>query len=370
MSEHVFKTHGGSADKLNDITVCKFGGSSLADADGFRRVAKIISSDKKRKVVIVSAPGKRFPADEKVTDLLFKVNGSLPSRERHERLYKAFGRFFAIKSRLFLNIDLKKELERIDAEFDRGTEYVVSRGEYLTAKMTAEFLGYEFFDAEKLYFFDETGTIDLEKTRSAFSGLPTDGVVIPGFYGTGPSGTIKLFSRGGSDVSGSFAAVALKAKTYENHTDVSGVYPIDPAVFKRAKPIKKIGYRQLALLTGHGAKVVHKGAVPPLINSGVTLKILNTFRAGDAGTTVTDIDSRLDFLGVTEKSLNEDSTRLFAVFSKPRGYDDTTARILNKKGAEVVSFGKEGENALFFDVKKGDETTAAILIYELFKKKR
>ena len=274
--------------KSSDLIVCKFGGSSLADAKTFERVRNIVRADERRRTIVVSAPGKRFKGDEKVTDRLYALCRALKENRLPECGFDlAFGRFFCLKEKLGINFDLRKHLNIIKSRLSCGTDYVVSRGEYLCAVAMARYLGFEFVDAEDLFFFDENGVIDEKKTRAAIEKLPKDkGIVVPGFYGTGFDGGIKLFPRGGSDVSGAYLAAYSGATVYENWTDVSGVYERDPNVFIGQKPIERMTYERLKGVISAGACVIHEGAVPPLEKHGVTLKILNTFRPEDSGTTV------------------------------------------------------------------------------------
>ena len=274
-------------EKYGKVKVCKFGGSSVANAKTFEKVKDIVSCDEKRCVVVVSAPGKRFERDDKVTDMLYALSDKLSLNSDDGYFDFAFGRFFCLREKLGLKADVRAEINEIKHNAFKGVDYIVSRGEYLCAKLTAEYLGYKFIDAEGIFFFDENGRIDEIKTRDNIGKIDlSGGVVVPGFYGADESGNIRLFSRGGSDVSGALLAAYLGAEVYENWTDVSGVYPMDPNVVGGQKPIKNMTYRELKRICDGGAKVVHTGAISPLEKAGVTLKILNTFRPFDEGTTI------------------------------------------------------------------------------------
>ncbi len=267
--------------------VCKFGGSSVADAKAFERVKNIVLGDKKRLVVVVSAPGKRFESDDKVTDLLYALTDKLYKKSDDGYFDFAFGRFFCLREKLRLKTDVRAEIQIIKRNAFKGVDYIVSRGEYLCAKMAAEYLGYTFIDAKDLFFFNESGRIDEKKTRDRIKKLDLfGGVVVPGFYGSAANGTIKVFPRGGSDVSGALLAAYLTAEEYENWTDVSGVYQADPRIKSGQTPIKNMTYRELKAVCVGGAQVICAGAIPPLEQCGVTLRILNTFHPEEDGTTV------------------------------------------------------------------------------------
>ena len=209
------------------LKVLKFGGSSLADASHFRRVAEIVKSDPSRRYVVASAPGKRKGSDTKITDLLYKCHALASNDEDITEVFNEIKqRYIDIIDELGLDLDLTESFEkiRLSVLHSSGRDYVASRGEYLNAKILAKFLGYSFLDAKKVIFFNEDGSFNAEKTndamRDALSGLQN--AVIPGFYGSMPNGTIKTFSRGGSDITGSIVARAASATLYENWTDVSG----------------------------------------------------------------------------------------------------------------------------------------------------
>ena len=271
----------------NQRIVCKFGGSSLADADGFKRARDILLADDRRKTVVVSAPGKITGDDEKVTDLLYAYCLAVTSNENADGIFdKIRSRFFSVKEELSLKYPLEEEFYKLKNEPFKGIAYTVSRGEYLCAALFSEYSGYAFIDAADIIFFDYSGKADCEKTENAIKKSNLDKVVTGGFYGRGGSGEIRLFSRGGSDVTGALIAAYTGAAVYEKWTDVSGLYERDPNLFKGQSPILNASCAKLEDLCKKGAGVLSAEAVAQLKNAGVTLKILNTFRPEDKGTTI------------------------------------------------------------------------------------
>ena len=271
------------------LKVLKFGGTSLADAEHFRAVADIIKSEPERRYVVASAPGKRFSADTKVTDLLYKCYELASNEEDITEVFEEIkSRYNDIISDLKIDIDLSDSFEKIKLSVihNSGRDYVASRGEYLNAKILAAYLGFDFIDAKKVIFFNEDGSFNSEKTndvlRDALSGV--EYAVIPGFYGSMPNGTIKTFSRGGSDITGSIVARAASATLYENWTDVSGFLMADPRVIDNPKPIKTITYKELRELSYMGATVLHEDAIFPVRYSKIPINIRNTNRPEDKGT--------------------------------------------------------------------------------------
>lgn len=273
------------------ITVAKFGGSSVANAAQFRKVKEIIDADKKRKAVVVSALGKRFKGDNKVTDLLFLLSAHIRyGVDCSAVLNSIFERYEEIRKELGISVDLKREFDVIKENIARraSEEYIVSRGEYLCAKLMAEYLGFSFVDAAEIVFFRYDGKIDYEKTgeavRSAFEKVGN--IVVPGFYGAYPTGEIKLLSRGGSDITGSLLAMALGAEKYENWTDVSGMLSADPKIVKDPKGIKEVTYSELRELSYMGASVLHEETIFPIRELNIPIHILNTNRPDDEGTMI------------------------------------------------------------------------------------
>ena len=271
------------------LKVLKFGGSSLADAEHFRQVAEIIKSDPTRRYIVASAPGKRDGSDAKITDLLYKCY-TLASNE--EDVTKVFDqikqRYIDIINGLGIELDLTEKFEKIRQSLlhNTGRDYIASRGEYLNSLILAKYLGFDFIDAKKVIFFNEDGSFNSEKTndimREALSQV--EHAVIPGFYGSMPNGTIKTFSRGGSDITGSIVARAASATLYENWTDVSGFLMADPRIIDNPKPIKVITYKELRELSYMGATVLHEDAIFPVRYSKIPINIRNTNRPCDKGT--------------------------------------------------------------------------------------
>ena len=274
-----------------EIKVVKFGGSSLADAEHFRRVASIVKADPARRYVVASAPGKRDSADTKVTDMLYQCYEAAKNREDISVLFSAIAeRYNSIIRDLGLNFDIGGELEYIKYAFlhHAGRDFAASRGEYLNSLILAKYLGFSFIDAESVVYFRENGSFDEEKTNSAMrEELATRPyAVIPGFYGVMPNGTIKTFSRGGSDITGSIVARAADASIYENWTDVSGFLMADPRVVKKPRPIGTVTYRELRELSYMGATVLHEDAIFPVRNAGIPINIRNTNDPDAPGTMI------------------------------------------------------------------------------------
>ncbi len=273
------------------VKVVKFGGSSLADAEHFKQVASIIKADPARRYVIPSAPGKRFKDDIKVTDLFYMCYDKVRKQENIDELYQQIkDRYNGIIAELGLNFDISGELEYVkNAMMHRsGRDFAASRGEYLNGLILSKYLGYSFIDAENVIFFRENGTFDEEKTNQVLSEelQQYERAVIPGFYGVMPNGTIKTFSRGGSDITGSIVSRAVDANLYENWTDVSGVMMADPRVVENPCVIKTITYRELRELSYMGATVLHEDAIFPVRYAGIPINIRNTNAPEDPGTMI------------------------------------------------------------------------------------
>lgn len=277
--------------------VVKFGGSSLASAEQFKKVADIIHADLDRKYVIPSAPGKRFAEDIKVTDMLYDCYKAVEEEKPfEEKLVNIKARYDEIIKGLDLELSLDKEFEIIKKEFKEqaGSDYAASRGEYLNGIIMAGYLGYEFIDSATVIFFDEHGNFDAAKTNDVLSNkLSTlERAVIPGFYGALPSGKVKTFSRGGSDITGSIVAKAVHADLYENWTDVSGFLIADPRIIDRAEVIETITYRELRELSYMGATVLHEDAIFPVRKEGIPINIKNTNAPKDSGTMIVESTCR------------------------------------------------------------------------------
>lgn len=301
--------------------VVKFGGSSLASAEQFKKVGNIIRAEESRRYVIPSAPGKRFSDDVKVTDMLYKCYGAAVKGKKFTDLLKDIQeRYNEIIEGLGLTLSLEKEFEIIRDNFAKkaGRDYAASRGEYLNGIIMANYLGYEFIDAAEVIFFDEEGKFDADKTDEILSERlnKAERAVIPGFYGSLPDGTIKTFSRGGSDVTGSIVAKAAKVDLYENWTDVSGFLIADPRIISNPKSIEAITYKELRELSYMGATVLHEDAIFPVRKEGIPINIRNTNAPEDKGTliveatcrhpkyTITGIAGRQGFASITiEKAM-------------------------------------------------------------------
>lgn len=276
---------------MTGIKVVKFGGSSLADANQFRKVAAIIKSDEARRFVVASAPGKRFSEDIKITDMLYACYEKAAKGDDFSENFAAIEeRFNSIINELGLDISLEEEYKTIKDAFAHraGRDYAASRGEYLNSKVLAAYLGYNFVDPAGCIYFGEDGTFDLDYTLSVLSPKlkALDNAVVPGFYGSMPNDTIKTFSRGGSDVTGSIVARAVNADIYENWTDVSGFLICDPRIVEDPKPITTITYRELRELAYMGATVLHEDAIFPVRAAGIPINIKNTNHPEDRGTMI------------------------------------------------------------------------------------
>lgn len=286
--------------------VVKFGGSSLADANQFRKVADIIKSDDKRKYVVPSAPGKRFSDDIKVTDMLYKCCELAVSGEDFTNDFQIIkDRYNGIISDLGVNISLDEDFDIITNELKNhpARDFAASRGEFLNGKILAAYLGYNFVDAADVIIFDTKGQLLLDDTVKAVRAKmkDLDNAVIPGFYGKTTEGVIKTFSRGGSDVTGSIIANAVNAEIYENWTDVSGFLIADPRIVENPEAIETITYRELRELAYMGASVLHEDAIFPVRSAGIPINIRNTNRPQDAGTMIVsnDYDFSRESLGHT-----------------------------------------------------------------------
>ena len=273
--------------------VVKFGGSSLASAKQFKKVGDIIRSDKSRRYVVPSAPGKRNDKDEKVTDLLYECYDAAASGSAYKKiLEKIKKRYEEIIDGLDLNLNLDHEFDKIEENFlaKAGRDYAASRGEYLNGLVMAEYLGYEFIDPAEVIFFDEHGVFEPETTNKELAERleHVERAVIPGFYGSKHDGSVKTFSRGGSDVTGSLVAKAIHADIYENWTDVSGFLVTDPRIVHNPEPIEAITYRELRELSYMGATVLHEDAIFPVRKEGIPINIKNTNRPEDKGTFIVE----------------------------------------------------------------------------------
>ena len=277
--------------------VVKFGGSSLASARQFKKVGDIIRADKTRRYVIPSAPGKRNSKDTKVTDMLYECYAAASAGASYKKILEAIkARYQEIIDGLELNLNLEHEFATIEENFVKGIgkDYAASRGEYLNGIVMANYLGYEFIDAAEVIFFDEHGSFEAELTNKELSERleHVDRAVIPGFYGSKHDGSIKTFSRGGSDVTGSIVARAIHADLYENWTDVSGFLVTDPRIVENPEVIETITYKELRELAYMGAGVLHEDAIFPVRKEGIPINIRNTNRPEDKGTLIVESTCR------------------------------------------------------------------------------
>ena len=261
--------------------VVKFGGSSLASAEQFIKAGDIIRSDGERRYVVPSAPGKRFGKDTKVTDMLYSCYAKAEAGEAFTDELKAIKeRYEEIIHGLQLDLSLAEEFAVIEEKFGEkaGEDYAASRGEYLNGIVMAAYLGYEFIDAATVILFDDNGEFESEKTNKVLAERLShvERAVIPGFYGAYGDGRVKTFSRGGSDITGSIVARAVKADVYENWTDVSGFLVADPRIIKNPVGIETITYRELRELSYMGATVLHEDAIFPVRREGIPINIRNT----------------------------------------------------------------------------------------------
>jgi len=326
--------------KKASCKVLKFGGSSLADAGKFRKVKDIVCADPLCRFVIPSAPGKRFPDDKKVTDMLIACHGLAVAGNDWESLFCEIRlRYNSIITGLGVDITLEDDYAAIRKALAEGTtrDYVASRGEYLSGKILAKLLHYTFVDAADIIKFDSEGAYDAEQTNTVASDqlCSLDNAVIPGFYGSKPDGSVKTFTRGGSDITGAIIARAVLADVYENWTDVSGFLKADPRIIENPKPITSITYRELRELSYMGAGVLHEDSIFPVKIAGIPINIRNTNRPQDPGTmivassissgnkedVITGIAGKKGFsaINIEKDMMNQEigfGTRVLGVFSK------------------------------------------------------
>ena len=306
------------------LKVAKFGGSSVAGADQFKKVRDIVRADEGRKIIVISAAGKRFSEDHKLTDLLYLCHAHLQYGVSCDEIFQTIrSRFVEIRDTLHLTMDIEGELDELKSRLNRDfpVDELVSRGEYFTARLMAEYLGYEFVDAKKCIFFGFDGQLDREKTTAALKNAyeAHERMVLPGFYGSLPGGKIKVMSRGGSDISGALAAAAVGADIYENWTDVSGILMADPRIVKDPKPIARVTYSELRELAFLGASVLHEDSIMPVKERGIPLNILNTNRPQDPGTMIVD-------------SIDEDNMENGRFLTGITGRKNFTALTVHKRG--------------------------------------
>ena len=328
------------------LKVLKFGGTSLADAEHFRAVADIVKAEPERRFVVASAPGKRFKEDDKITDLLYKCYELAAADEDITAVFSQIkDRYNSIISELGLELNLTDTFEkiRLSVIHNSGRDYVASRGEYLNGLILAKYLGYDFIDAKKVIFFKENGTFDADKTNDVLSAalLKSERAVIPGFYGSMPNGTIKTFSRGGSDITGSIVARAANATLYENWTDVSGFLMADPRSINNPKVIDTITYRELRELSYMGATVLHEDSIFPVRYSKIPINIKNTNRPEDRGTFIvsqTDEVSANVITGIAGKTGFSTITIEKAMMNAELGFGRKVLQVLEENQVSFEHF--------------------------------
>ena len=274
------------------MKVIKFGGSSAADDIQIAKIKNIVESDKNRRYVVISAPGRRFEQDSKITDILYSCFSSREQNIPYEQLFQVIcDRFYAMEMNLGISINMKDDLADIKEKFQKGAslDYMASRGEFLSAKMIAAYIGYDLVDAADIIKFDKKGRLLEEETAEAIKDKLKnhERAVIPGFYGSRPDGSIKTFPRGGSDITGALVAGAMQADVYENWTDVSGFMVADPRIIRDPKPISTISYMELRELSYMGASVLHEEAIYPARAANIPINIRNTNEPDNPGTMIT-----------------------------------------------------------------------------------
>ncbi len=273
------------------MIVTKFGGTSMASAEQFRKVKSIIDENPARQVVVVSAAGKKNSSDIKITDLLYTLHTHLVYGVPYDDIWGMIaGRYIEIKKELELDCDIEADLRKIKNELGKNIDqnYLISRGEYLSAKLMSAYLGFDFVDSKDLIRFTYSGAVDIERseqnTKKAFSRRGK--IVVPGFYGAYPNGEICLFSRGGSDITGSYLARFLNARVYENWTDVPGTLTADPRIVENPKTIAQITYTELRELSYMGANVLHEDSITPVQEKNISINIRNTNEPSCPGTII------------------------------------------------------------------------------------
>ena len=274
------------------IKVAKFGGSSVADGIQLTKTKQIITQDPDRRYIVVSAPGKRYESDNKITDILYLCKTHIEHNLPYDQLFQVVAdRFIAVQINLGIKVDLFRYFDEIRENLKQNpsADYIASRGEYLNAVLVAAFLGYDFVDTKDLIKFDAKGKLMMPETDEAIRAelAKHERAVLPGFYGSLPDGSVKTFSRGGSDITGALVARAMAADVYENWTDVSGFLMADPRIVKNPEQIRKISYKELRELSYMGASVLHEDAIYPARMANVPINIRNTNAPEDPGTMIT-----------------------------------------------------------------------------------
>lgn len=313
---------------MSDVIVAKFGGSSLSDSSQFRKVKEIVREDDNRRYIIPSAPGKRSNTDHKITDILYLCYEHVKKSIAFDDIFKLIeDRYINICKELELSLNIYEYLKELKEKITSGAsrDYVASRGEYLNGIILANYLGCEFIDASELIFFKKSGSLNEALTYKIASEklASIKFCVIPGFYGSGPDGKIKTFSRGGSDITGAIIAKSVEAKVYENWTDVSGFLMTDPRIVDNPKQIEEISYKELRELSYMGANVFHEEAIFPVKNDGIPINIKNTNRPEDIGTFIVSDEARKNAGNITGISGKKDFTVISiekTLMNREKGY--------------------------------------------------
>ncbi len=340
--------------------VCKFGGSSMADAEQFGKVKNIVMAKPERKLVVVSAIGKKKKEDSKITDLLYLLHAHIKYKVNYDTIFNQIKeRYNAVKNELGLHTDLDAEFAQIEATFksDLQVDYIVSRGEYLAARLMADYIGCKFVDAKDVIRFNYDGTVNYEETerlvKEATKG--DERCVFPGFYGAYENGQIHLFSRGGSDITGSIVAKCVNAQIYENWTDVCGILMADPRVVTNPHKISKITYEELRELSYMGASVLHQDAIFPIEDRNIPINILNTNEPLDSGTIISNNDFQSD-RAITGIAGKKDFTSIMVLKKRFAKKIDVLSQVFTifKKYAVNVELVPTGVDAFSFVVETAE----------------
>jgi len=344
------------------LKVAKFGGTSVADSLQIEKIKSIVEADGDRRYIVVSAPGKRFEKDSKVTDLFYLFKNNLDANLPSDQIWGIIrDRFIAEEIALGNSGIIGKELDIIKQKIEDGetTDYIVSRGEYLNAVLIAKYLGFDFVDAKDLIVLSDSGRPDI---KASIENLKKElksheRAVIPGFYGTDKNGKIKTFSRGGSDITGALVAAAVDADIYENWTDVSGFLMADPRIIENPKKISKITYKELRELSYMGAKVLHEEAIFPAKQANIPINIRNTNDPADGGTLITsDVDDTKEEYIIKGIAGSKDFTDI-TIYKEGLG----TERGFVRKLAEIM----EDFDITLEHIPNGIDTISAVLKNEL-----
>lgn len=355
------------------MIVCKFGGSSLADASQMKKVRAILESNPERAAVVVSAPGKRNKDDEKITDLLYRCNSLVQKGQSCRPVFNEIvKRFSSIAAELRLDVkELSEMLDDIRVSIDagHGADYAASRGEFLSAYIMSRYLGWELIDAADVIVINSDSTVN-DATYQKLAARIEKGkhYVIPGFYGETEQGVLKTFSRGGSDITGAIIAKAFNADTYENWTDVSGIYRADPRVVSNAEVIPSMSYKEVRELSDVGASVFHEEAIAPVYHTGIPINVRNTNRPEDPGTRILPSSECRGISGISaRKGLSCISLRKLMLFKKS-GMRHSLLTMLHIFGIRPC-FSLFGIDSIvwFFETKQASESVCQAMCDRLMK---